>query len=202
MIFLEGNLAICIKSHILWHTISTSRNLSKGPIWQVLLYTRIFNFVLFIKAQGWKKLTCPSMKNWLNQLWRTEHVELYLWIFKCYSWFLIGWKNKTKQRQVAKQYMWCNLLIEKFKSVYLPVYARKKVGHGVDSGVIISDLCLLYVFCSIYWFNFYYTHILWIFKSIKSTYYNFPIWWNIPTWYKIWYFILVCLLTLLLLDST
>lgn len=29
MIFLEGNLAICMKSHILWHSISTSRNLSE-----------------------------------------------------------------------------------------------------------------------------------------------------------------------------
>lgn len=28
-IFLEGNLAICIRSHILWHSISTSRNSSE-----------------------------------------------------------------------------------------------------------------------------------------------------------------------------
>lgn len=122
MIFLEGNLGCgeaCTLFHYwwechlawffwkaIWQYVSKATSFDivflllgiclKGLIWQVLIYTRMFNLVLFIKAQDWKKLNYPSMKNWLNQLWKTEHVELYLWILKFYSWFLIGWENKTK----------------------------------------------------------------------------------------------------------
>lgn len=54
--------------------------------------------------------------------------------------FLLDGKIKQNKGRLQNSTCGATLLIEKFKSVYLPVYARKKVGHGVDSGVIISDL--------------------------------------------------------------
>lgn len=100
----------------------------KGLIWQILVCTRIFNSILFIKPQGWRKLTCPSMKDWLNQLgenWWYKAIFINFWTL---SYSNLLWDGKIKQNKagcktahVVQPYIW------ETQIVYICMYAKKKV---------------------------------------------------------------------------
>lgn len=166
-IFLEGNLAICIRSHILWHSISTSRNLfERTNLTWALMYKDIQFSIVYRSTR--LKLTCQSMKDWLNQLWGNWRRRTYLLSFEYSPWFTVGWKNKTER--VAKEYMWRKPIFEKLKVFIYPYMPRERSGTwcwqwcSCKWFILFFNNFLQFLFC---WFIYFCsTHILWFLKSI------------------------------------
>lgn len=115
----------------------------KRLIWQVVVCIRMFNSVLFIKAQGWEKLICPSVKGWLNQSWENwwcTAILINFWILS-YSNSLLDGKIKQnkagcKTVHLVQPYIW--------ETQCLYICQEKSLGCGVDRDVIISDIVSLY----------------------------------------------------------
>lgn len=105
----------------------------EGLMWQVLVCTGIFNSILFIKAQGWKKpylsINERLVKLSYGRIEWCRAIFINFWILSCSNWRLDGkiQQNKAccKTAHVAQLCIW------ETHCVYISIDAKKKVWDTV-----------------------------------------------------------------------